>query len=126
MPRCIGHKPDGGRCGRIVGAEHSYCYSHDPGRADERSRNAAAGGRGKASKEVRDLKAEIKAVIADVKSGALDRNDAAAMISGYRALRDYLELERRIAEQDELLARLVALEEAQASPGGGTGRAWGR
>jgi hypothetical protein len=123
MPRCIGHTPDGSRCGRIVGAEQSYCYSHDPRRAEERSRNAAAGGRGKASKEIRDLKGEIKRVIADVRGGDLDRNDAAAMISGYRALHAYLELERRVAEQDELLARLLALEEAQCAQNGA--RAWG-
>jgi hypothetical protein len=123
MARCIGHKPDGGRCGRIVGAEHSYCYSHDPRRADERSRNAAAGGRGKASREVRTLKGELRELIAQVRSGSLDRNDAATMISGYRALRDYLELERRIQEQDELLERLERLEAAQQATGG-KGRAW--
>src|SRR5829696_546683 len=119
MARCIGHKPDGGRCGRIVGAEHSYCYSHDPRRADERSRNAAAGGRGKASKEVRTLKGEIRTLIAEVRIGALDRNDAGVMVSGYRALKDFIELERRVIEQDELLARLQVLEEAQASPATG-------
>jgi hypothetical protein len=73
---------------------------------------------------VRTLKAELKALIADVKSGDVDRNDAAAMISGYRALHAYLELERRVQEQEQLEARLQALEDAQdaqtaqGNPGG--------
>src|SRR5215203_2162571 len=126
MARCVGHKPDGGRCGRIVGAENSYCYSHDPRRADERSRNAAAGGRGKASAEVRKLKAEIRTLIADVREGSVDRNDASVMVSGYRALKDFIELERRVQEQDKLLERLERLEAAQPGSAQNGGRAWVR
>jgi hypothetical protein len=105
-----------------VSASREYCFAHDPSKAEARSRNAAAGGRGKASKEVRTLKAEIKALIADVRSGAVDRSDAAAMISGYRALHAYLDLERRVEEQDELLRRLEDLEAAQTSTAGNGAR----
>jgi hypothetical protein len=108
----------------LVSASRTYCFSHDPSKAETRSRNAAAGGRGKASKEVRTLKGEIKALIADVRSGDVDRNDAAAMISGYRALHAYLELERRVQEQDELESRLAALEASQVADSGNGRASW--
>jgi hypothetical protein len=46
MPRCAGKKEDGSPCERIVGASHTYCYSHDPKRAAERRPNAAVTPRG--------------------------------------------------------------------------------
>jgi hypothetical protein len=112
MARCAATKLNGEQCTRIVSAEQRFCYSHDPGRASERSLNASRGGKAKASKEVRDLKAEIKAVITDVRAGTLERNDAGVMIQGYRALKDFLELERRIREQKEMEERLQVLEHA--------------
>jgi hypothetical protein len=59
---------------------------------------------------VATLKEEIKVVISDVKAGELDRNDAAVMIQGYRALKDFIELERRVKETDELAAEIEALK----------------
>jgi hypothetical protein len=50
-----------------------------------------------------------------VRAGNVDRNDASVMVSAYRALRDYIELERRVVEQDELLVRLSELEAAHES-----------
>jgi hypothetical protein len=117
MARCAATKPNGEQCTRIVSAEQRFCYSHDPGRASERSLNASRGGKAKAAKEVRDLKAEIKAVITDVRTGTLERNDAGVMIQGYRALKDFIELERRWLETLELEARLADLEAAAAEGG---------
>jgi hypothetical protein len=51
-------------------------------------------------------------VIVAVKGGELDRNDAAVMIQGYRALKDFIELERRLRESDELVAEVEALKRA--------------
>jgi hypothetical protein len=90
----------------------THCFSHDPSKREARSRVAASGGRGKGVKEVRTLKAEVRELISDVRSGAVDRADAATMISGYRALRDFIELERRVKESDELEARIAELERA--------------
>jgi len=56
------------------------------------------------------LKEEIKTVITDVKSGNLDRNDAGVMIQGYRALKDFIALERQIKETDELAAEIEELK----------------
>ncbi len=49
-------------------------------------------------------------MIGDVKSGDLDRNDAGVMIQGYRALKDFIELERRVKETDDLAAEIEELK----------------
>jgi hypothetical protein len=49
-------------------------------------------------------------VIADVKAGELDRNDTAVMIQGYRALKDFIALERQVRETDELAAEIEELK----------------
>jgi hypothetical protein len=87
-----------------------FCHLHDPTRADERRRTASKAGRTRDNKEVATLKEEIKGVIADVKAGDLDRNDAAVMIQGYRALKDYLALERQVRETDQLAAEIEELK----------------
>ncbi|MDP8947382.1 MAG: hypothetical protein M3N09_04680 [Actinomycetota bacterium] len=56
------------------------------------------------------LKDEIKNLIRDVKAGDLDRNDAAVMIQGYRALKDFIALERQVKETDELAAEIEELK----------------
>lgn len=109
MPKCAGIKPDGGRCAVDVAPGETHCYSHDPNRAEERRRNASRGGRARGSKEIRELKQELKDLIADVKGGDLDRNDAAVMVQGYRALKDFIELERRVKETDDLAAEIEEL-----------------
>jgi hypothetical protein len=97
----------------VSGAHEQFCHLHDPDRSQERQRAARRAGKAKpSSREVRDLKEEIRRVIAGVKAGDLDRNDAAVMIQGYRALKDFISLERQVRETDELEARIVALERA--------------
>ena len=49
-------------------------------------------------------------MISEVKSGDLDRNDAAVMIQGYRALKDFIALERQVRETDELAAEIEELK----------------
>ena len=109
MPRCPATKRDGGQCTTIVGPEQTYCYQHDPERADERKRNASRAGKS-GGKEVRDLKRRISEVIEAVLEGSQDRGRGAVAIQGFNALRGVLELERRIKETDELEARIEALE----------------
>src|ERR687890_2902524 len=79
MPRCAGEKEDGSPCERIVRASQSYCYSHDPRRAEERRRNASRGGRSKANAEIAELKAQLKKLAADVLSGKVERGAATAV-----------------------------------------------
>jgi hypothetical protein len=86
------------------------CWLHDPARAPERHRHASKAARSKGNKEVAALKGEIKSLIVAVKSGDLDRNDAAVMIQGYRALKDFIALERQVRETDELAAEIEDLK----------------
>jgi len=41
----------------------------------------------------------------------VDRNDAAVVVQVCRALRDYIELERRVKTTDELAAQIAELRE---------------
>lgn len=61
-------------------------------------------------------------MIDDVKSGDQDRADAGVILQGYRVLKDYIELERKIKETDELAGRLAELEESIEAQNGG--RKW--
>jgi|SRR5829696_4925902 len=110
MNRCHGTRRNGERCTQTVEPPNAYCWHHAPERAEERRRAASRAGRSKGNREVADLKGEIKTVIADVRAGDLDRNDAAVMIQGYRALRDFIALERQVRETDELAAEIEELK----------------
>src|SRR5215217_4702321 len=110
MRQCSGIRRNGERCTQTVEPPNAYCWHHAPERAEERWRAASKAGRSKPNAEVRSLKEEIKAVIADVRGGDLDRNDAAVMIQGYRALKDFISLERQVKETDELAAEIEGLK----------------
>ena len=112
--QCAGITREGRRCTVPVDGAQEFCHLHDPARAEQRRRAARRAGKAKpASREVRVLKEEIRDLIADVRSGELDRNDAAVMVQAYRALKDFITLERQVKETEELLARVEALEQAQ-------------
>jgi hypothetical protein len=51
---------------------------------------------------------------------------ATAAFMGLGTLARYIELERKIREQDEVLERLEALEALEEQPGNRGGRAWGQ
>jgi len=108
--QCSFIKPSGERCKGTATGPKRLCWAHDPANAEQRRRAASRGGRGKSNREVANLKEEIKTVIADVRAGGLDRNDAAVMIQGYRALKDFIALERQVRETDELAAEIEELK----------------
>jgi hypothetical protein len=110
MSACAGITRSGRRCTLPADPSSGMCWLHDPARADQRQRHASKAARSKGNKEVADLKDEIKSVIADVRAGDLDRNDAAVMIQGYRALKDFIALERQVKETDELAAEIQELK----------------
>jgi hypothetical protein len=107
---CRATKANGEPCTLPANGSHGLCWAHSPEHAERRSRAASKAARSKGNREVVDLKEEIKSVIADVKAGDLDRTDAAVMIQGYRALRDFIELERRVKETAELAAEIEELK----------------
>ena len=110
MPRCIGSKPDGSPCERIVGASQTYCYAHDPSRKAERRRNAARAGRSKPSKELSEVKQRLRELAEDVISGRIDRADAAVAGQLYGTFIRAVGVELKVKEVLELEERIEQLE----------------
>ncbi len=130
--RCSFIKAGGERCRGTATGGAAYCYGHDPDRAEERSRNAKkagrAGGNGRPSglSETSEAKSWIRALVAQLLQGTVERDTATAAFMGLNVLARYIELERRLIEQDEVLTRLEALEEQQPDNTGGGYRNWHR
>jgi hypothetical protein len=102
MEVCRATKANGEPCTLPANGSHRFYWAHAPENAEKRRRAASRAARAKGNKEVATLKEEIKSVIAEVKAGELDRNEAAVMVQGYRALKDFIALERQVRETDEL------------------------
>ncbi len=111
MARCRENKPDGTPCERIVPASQDYCYSHDPGRAAERKRNASRGGRSKGTGELSDLKRQLKDLAADVLKDDVDKGRASVANQILNTVIRAIEQERKQRELEEMAERLDALEE---------------
>jgi hypothetical protein len=115
LAKCTGITRDGERCRGIAIDGLGYCYAHDPDRAEERRRNAhkggKRGGRGRPSVELARLQARFEELAEKVLSGEVERGIGAVvgqLLNGARAcVRDGL----AVREQEELVARLEALEE---------------
>ena len=120
MPRCAGIKRDGGRCAAIV--DGSYCYQHDPARAEERRRNASRAARSRPSRELVAIKQRLSDLADDVLEGRKDRGVAAVASQVLNVYLRAVSVELKVREQAELIERLEALE-AQAQNKGG--RRWG-
>jgi len=122
MPRCAGIKRDGGRCAAIV--DGSYCYQHDPARAQERKRNASKAARSKPSRELAGIKTRLSDLADDVLEGRQDKGVAAVASQVLNVYLRAVSVELKAKEQLELIERLEALEEALQSQNRG-GRRWG-
>ena len=125
MPRCSYTYEDFSQCRRIVSAEQEYCYSHDPARASERKRNAARGGRAKASGELGRVKARLHTLADMVEEGQMDRADAAVISQIWGTYLQAVSVELKVREQLEITERLEMLEEslqANAAPNNGGSR----
>ena len=111
MAVCRANKRDGTPCTLPANGLDGCCWAHSPANAEERRRAASRAGRAKPSREVANLKAEVRSVIAKVESGALDRTDGAVVLQGYRVLKDLVELERKVKATDELAAQVKEIRE---------------
>jgi hypothetical protein len=112
VARCAGIKRDGGRCAVIVNGSQTYCYQHDPKRAEERRRNASRAAKSKPSRELVGIKQRLSDLADDVIAGEVDRSVAA--VAG-QLLNTYIRavaVELKAREQLELIERLEALEES--------------
>ena len=105
MSRCRETKANGELCTLPANGPQGLCWGHDPANREQRRRMASRAARSKGNREVATLKEEIKSLILDVKTGELDRNDAAVMIQGYRVLKDLIALERRSRKPTSSLPR---------------------
>ena len=115
MQKCSGIKPDGGRCERIVSAEQTYRYSHDPARQAERKRNAARGGKAKAAGEIGAIKTQIHDAIEAVRKGELDKGVGAVVFQGYGMLLRAISVGLDVQERLDILERLEELEALMAT-----------
>jgi hypothetical protein len=110
MPRCAGTKRDGGQCTTIVPPLQTYCYQHDPDRAQERRLNASRAARARHDPEIREIKNLLKDLYASVLEGRVDRAAAAVANQVANTRLRAIEVARRIREQDELEEHLDELE----------------
>ncbi len=129
--RCAAITRAGGRC-KLVATEGTYCWNHAPEKVEARkqraSRGGKTGGNGRSSglSETAEAKRWIKGLVGQLLKGEVERDVATACFMGLGTLARFIELERRIREQDEIEERLAALEELQPDNTGGGYRAWHR
>jgi hypothetical protein len=118
MARCSSLTRKGDQCAASAAPGSAYCFMHDPAHAAERSRNASKAAKAKqAPTELSAIKQELKDLISAVHTGEVARGTAAVMAQLFNVLLRGLEIERRIAEQEELEERLTALEERERNGG---------
>jgi hypothetical protein len=122
MSRCAFVKPDGERCQRIVSSTATYCYSHDPSKAEERKRIAKQGGRkgGRGrekplSEEVGEIKGRLRGlcagVLTDDPEKRVEKGTAIVLNQILNTLLRAVELERKAHESEELEGRLEEIEQ---------------
>jgi len=117
MKRCEALKDGGARCKGRAMEGSDWCYNHDPSKAEERKRNARrggkAGGRGRSGlDETAEAKRWIKSLVARLIKGEVERDMATACFMGLNVLARYIEVERKLRDQEELVERMDAIEEA--------------
>jgi hypothetical protein len=119
MNRCPGTKRDNSPCTVTVEPPQTYCWWHDPANAEARKqaavRGGKRGGRGRPSVELARLATRFEELADQVLSGEIERGRGAVagqLLNGARACtRDSL----AAREQEELVARMEAIEEALGS-----------
>jgi len=106
-----------------VGASHSYCYSHDPKRSEERHKAASKAARSKPNREISEIKERLRGLAEDVLAGRVEKGDGAVVSQIYNVLLRAIEQERKLRETEELEERLSEIEAKLGAYGGGS-RAW--
>jgi hypothetical protein len=96
---------------RAIGS-HGGCYHHDEDFAEERSSNASNAAKAKANGRLRKLDKQLADLATGVLSNEVDRGAAAVVTQILNARLRLVEIERKIREQEEILERLLVLEEA--------------
>ena len=128
MGRCTAIKPNGERCkGRAIEGSQ-WCWNHDPAHADERRRHGSKGGkrggRGRPIAELGNLRDENAAIRRRLLEGELAPNVAAVAVQSINTDIRAVGAALKAREQEELIERLEALEEASEPEKKGS-RGWG-
>lgn len=116
LPRevlCAGVTKYGRPCPNAPQPDKDVCWHHDPELAERRSRNARAGGRAvhsPATLEISELKDELRALVRDVKDGAVPPGVGAVLNQLLNSMLRAIEQDRKARELDELEERMAALE----------------
>ena len=71
---------------------------------------ASRAGKGRANREVANLKADLKDLISKVEGGTLEPTRGNTMLRGYGVLLDLIKLERGIFVEEDLAARIEELK----------------
>jgi hypothetical protein len=122
--RCAAITKAGTRCS--LDATHGdHCYQHSPLTEAERKRNASRGGkRGGNGRpgvgELATIKRDLRSLIDDVLGGRVSRADGTAVAQLFHCLLRAIEIERKVAEQEETLVRIEALEKVAKDKEGET------
>lgn len=128
MSRCAGITAAGGRCKGQAISNSEFCFSHDPSHAEARklraSKGGRRGGRGRPQAELTDIKDRLRAMVEDVRAGAMDRADAAVCGQLYNTLIRAVSVELKVREVEDLGRRLEELEELLEQRNG-RGSRWG-
>jgi hypothetical protein len=109
---CEAKNRSGERC--TAGAQEGsrWCYNHDPERARERKRNAAASGRARSRRppdELERLKQEVRAVTFGALNGQLYKGVGAVALQGLNTFLRAVEVQRKLDGQRELEDQVAAL-----------------
>ena len=112
MPQCSAIKRNGERCRVSVETGVELCWAHDPRNASQRKRITSRAGKSKPSRELIDIKHDIRAVVEAVRDGSIESRVGGVVFQGYNTLLKALDVERRWYETGQLEERLEELEEA--------------
>jgi hypothetical protein len=116
MSACSGIRADGGRCQAQAMRNSELCINHHPDRAEVRRRRASKGGkrggRGRPIAELGSLRDENADIRRRLLEGELLPNVAAVAVQSINTDIRAVGAALRAREQEELVERLEALEEA--------------
>jgi hypothetical protein len=111
--RCRGVKRDGDGCTLPANGSDGFCWAHSPKHAEERRRMASRAGKSRGSREVANLKAQLKDLIGKVQDGTLEPTRGNTMLRGYGVLIELIKLERGIFVEEDLARRIEELKRGE-------------
>ena len=110
MATCSAIKADGERCKGIARAGSEWCPANDPARSEARRRAASKAGKARPSRDLADVKAQLRQLADQVLEGTVDKSRAAVAGQLYNTLIRAVSVELKAKEVEELEQRISELE----------------